>query len=58
MLFVDLCISVEEDCSLNCELLWAPTTVSASTLKGELLERVEELVKRDHGSEMGQVALD
>ncbi len=56
MLFVDLCISVEEDCSLNCELLWAPTTVSASTLKGELLERVEELVKRDHGSEMGQVA--
>ena len=47
----DLRISVEEDGSLKCELLWAPTTVSVSTLKGELLERAEELVKRDHGAE-------
>ena len=49
---VDLRISVEEDGSLNCELLWAPTTVSVSTLKGELLERAEELVRRDHGAEI------
>jgi len=42
---VDLRISVEGDGSLNCELLWAPTTVSVSTLKGELLERTEELVR-------------
>ena len=34
----------ERDGSLNGELLWAPTTVSASTL-----ERAEELVKRDLG---------
>ena len=34
----DLRISVEEDGSLRCELLWAPTTVLVSTLKGELLE--------------------
>ena len=39
----DLRISVEEDGSLKCELLWAPATVSVSTLKGELLERAEEL---------------
>jgi hypothetical protein len=48
---VDLRISVEEDGPLNCELLWAPTTVSVSTLKGALLERAEELVKRNHSAE-------
>jgi len=42
---------VEEDSSLTCELLWAPTTVSVGTLKGELLERAEELVRRNHGAE-------
>ena len=48
---VNLGISIEEDGSLKCELLWAPTTVSVSTLKGELLGRAEELVRRDHGAE-------
>jgi len=47
----DLRISVEEDGSLKCELLWAPTMVPVSTLKGELLERAKELVRRDHGAE-------
>jgi len=44
-------ISVEEDGSLSCELLWAPTTVLVSSLKGALLERAEAVVKRDHGVE-------
>jgi len=44
-------ISVGEDGSLDCELLWLPTMVSVSTLNGALLERAEELVKQDHGAE-------
>ena len=44
-------ISVGGDGSLDCELLWAPTTVSVSTLNGALLERAEELVKQNHGVE-------
>jgi hypothetical protein len=47
----DLRVSVEEDGALSCELLWTPTTVSVSNLKGALLERAEELVKRDHGAD-------
>jgi hypothetical protein len=43
---------VEEDGTLSCELLWAPITVSVSSLKGALLERAEELAKRDHGVDM------
>jgi hypothetical protein len=43
-------ISVGGDGSLDCELLWAPTMVSVSTLNGALLERAEELVKQDHGA--------
>jgi len=45
-------ISVGEDGSLDCELLWLPTTVSISTLNGALLERAEELVKQDHSAEI------
>ena len=44
-------VSVEDGGSLSCELLWAPTTVPVSSLKRALLERAEELVKRDHGAE-------
>jgi len=44
-------VSVEDGGSLSCELLWAPTTVPVSSLKGALLERAEALVKRDHGAE-------
>ena len=44
-------ISVEEDGSLSCELLWSPTTVLVSSLKGALLERAEAVVKRDLGAE-------
>jgi len=47
----DLRVSAEEDGALSCELLWAPTTLSVSSLKGALLERAEELVKRDHGAD-------
>lgn len=38
---------LEEDGSLSCKLLWAPTTALVSSLKGALLERAKELVKRD-----------
>jgi hypothetical protein len=41
-------ISVGEDGSLSCELLWAPTTV---LVKGALLERAEVVVERDLGTE-------
>lgn len=51
----DLRISVEEDGTLSCELPWAPTTVSVSSLKGTLLERAEELVKRDAGKDRPMV---
>jgi len=44
-------VYLEEDGSLSCELLWAPTTAPVSSLKGVLLERVEELVKRNLGAE-------
>ena len=42
-------VCMEEDGSLNCKLLWAPTTALVSSLKGVLLGRAEELVKRDLG---------
>ena len=42
-------ICLEEDGSLSCKLLWAPTTAPVSSLKGALLERAEEMVKRDLG---------
>ena len=54
----DLRISVEEDGALSCELPWAPTTVSVSSLKGALLERAEELVKRDHGADTWDKGLE
>ena len=43
----DICL--EEDGSLSCKLLWAPTTALVSSLKGALLQRAEEMVKRDLG---------
>lgn len=55
---VDLRVSVGENGALTCELLWAPTTVSVSTLKGALLERAEEVVKRDHSVETWDKWLD
>jgi hypothetical protein len=48
----DLCISMEEDGSLCCQLLWAPTAVKISSLRGALLERAEELAKRDFGTDI------
>lgn len=36
---------------LRCKLLWPPTTVPVSSLKGGLRERAEELVKQDHGTD-------
>ena len=44
-------VCLEEDGSLNCKLLWAPTTALVSSLKGALLGRAEELVKRDLGAD-------
>ena len=44
-------VCLEEDGSLSCKLLWAPTTALVSSLKGALLGRAEELVKRDFGSD-------
>jgi len=43
---------LEEDGYLSCKLLWAPTTAPVSSLKGVLLERAEELVKRDLGADV------
>jgi hypothetical protein len=43
-------VYLEEDGSLSCKLLWEPTMAPVTSLSGALLERAEELVKRDHGA--------